>query len=338
MKNRYYMLAVLLIGIAVFFVAGCGEPSKDKYQKDFFAMDTYITCQVLGDDQAKAEAALARVDEAFLEIDRLTNRFNSNSEVAAVNKNAGIAPVKVGTDVFAMVETAIAWSDRTGGVFNILIGRVMDLWGFGTEHHAVPTDKVLAEALKKTDYHKVMLDKKNSTIFLPDKGMVIDLGGVAKGYATDKAVAALKEMGIKDALINAGGNVYAMGSKADEQPWRVGIQDPRDPKGIVKVLKVSDRAVISSGDYQRYFEVDGIRYHHILDPATGYPSRACAGTTVIMESATIADILSTVLFIQGPVKGIELAESLTEVDALMIVTAEGKTIGTSAMQDYIAEN
>lgn len=309
----------------------------DTYSRDFFAMDTYITCQVLTEDKDLAEKALDGVEEAFLEIDRLTNRFDSKSHISAVNNNAGISPVKVATDVFTIVETAITWSDKTDGAFNILIGSVMDLWGFGTEHSTVPADGNLATALSKTDYHKIALDAKNSTIFLPEKDMVMDLGGVAKGYATDKAVANLKEMGIENALINAGGNVYAMGSKADGKPWKVGVQDPRNPQGIAKLLKVSDAALVSSGDYQRYFEVDGMRYHHILDPATGYPARACAGTTVIMKSATVADILSTALFIQGPEKGIALAEKLPQVEAVMIITGHGEVYGTEALNDYMTE-
>ncbi len=337
MQKRQYKASILLFILFVFTLTGCEEPKRDTYSRDLFAMDTYITCQVLTDDRALADSGLDSVEKAFLDIDCKTNRFDSKSEVSAINKNAGITPVKVSKDVFAIVETALKWSDNTDGAFNILIGSVMDLWGFGTDHPKVPAQAELSQALSKTDYHKIVMDADKLTIFLPEKGMVMDLGGVAKGYATDKAVAALKQLGISNAMINAGGNVYAMGNKAEGMPWQVGVQDPRDPKGIAKVLKASDAAMVSSGDYQRYFEVDGIRYHHILDPVTGYPARACAGTTVIMKSATIADILSTATFVKGPVKGIELAESYNEVDAVMILTADGKMFGTANLNGYLIE-
>jgi len=332
-------LLVLVLALLLFSnLSGCAEPEQIKYDRDFFAMDTYIACQVLSADEKLAVKALDAVEAAFMDIDRLTNRFEQDSEISAINQNAGIAPVKVSEDVYSMVEIALEWSDKTDGAFNILIGDVMDLWGFGSDQPAVPAEAALAEALTRTDYHKIMLDQENLTIYLPEKGMVMDLGGVAKGYATDKAVAALKEMGIENALINAGGNVYVLGSRADGTPWKVGVQDPRDPEGIKAVLQGENTAIISSGDYQRYFEADGIRYHHIIDPADGYPARASAGTTIIMKSATIADILSTSLFVKGPVEGIKLAEEFDEVDAAMIITADGKIFGTKNLNDYMAEN
>jgi thiamine biosynthesis lipoprotein len=334
--KKFPMLVLTML--LLFNLAGCGEAAQIKYDRDFFAMDTYIACQVLSADEEQAAKALDAVQAAFMEIDRLTNRFEQDSEIAAVNRNAGMAPVKVSADVFAMVEISLAWSDRSGGAFNILLGEVMDLWGFGTEKPAVPAGEDLAAALTRTDYHKIVLDKENATIYLPEKGMVMDLGGVAKGYATDKAVAALKAMKIENALINAGGNVYALGSRADGTSWKVGVQDPRDPEGIKAVLQARDTAMISSGDYQRYFEKDGVRYHHILDPANGTPARASAGTTVIMKSATIADILSTTFFVKGPTEGLKLAESLEEVEAVMIVNGDGKIYGTKDLHDFIVGN
>jgi thiamine biosynthesis lipoprotein len=336
--QRLWLTISFFLLLLVIALSGCGGQEQLKYDRDFFAMDTYIACQVLSADEERAVKALDAVQAAFVEIDRLTNRFEQDSEITAVNRNAGVAPVKVSEDVFAMVETSLQWSDKSEGAFNILIGDVMDLWGFGTEHPVVPSQEALAAALTRTDYHQIVLDKANSTIYLPQKGMVMDLGGVAKGYATDKAVAALKELGITNALINAGGNVYTMGCRADGTPWKIGVQDPRDPQGIKMLLQGRDTALVSSGDYQRYFEKDGVRYHHILDPASGTPARASAGTTVIMKSATLADILSTTLFVKGPQEGIALAESFQEVDAAMIITGDGKIYGTQNLDQYLTED
>ncbi|MEN6462692.1 MAG: FAD:protein FMN transferase [Syntrophomonas sp.] len=338
MKKRMYTIAILLVWFVSFNLAGCGEPQQQAYSRDLFAMDTYITFQVVTGDQQLAEKGLDGVEKAFLEIDRLTNRFDRWSEVSKVNQNAGVAPVKVNKDVFKIMQTAIEWSDKTDGAFNILMGGAMDLWGFGSKNYRIPTEDELAQVLTKTDYHKIILDAEQSTIYLSEKGMVLDLGGVAKGYATDKAIEALKKLGIKNALINAGGNVYAMGTKADGDPWKVGVQDPRNPKGIKAVLAGSDVAVVSSGDYQRYFEVNGIRYHHILDPTTGCPARASVGTTIIMKSATIADILSTAFFVKGPSGGIKLAEGFPQLKAALFITGDGKVYKTKAMYHYLIEH
>ena len=148
--------------------------------------------------------------------------------------------------------------------------------------------------------------------------MVMDLGGCAKGYATDEAFEALREAGIRHAIINAGGNVYALGTKPDGSPWRVGVQDPRNPQGIIAVLAVSDRAVVSSGDYQRFFEQDGNRYHHILDPATGKPAGQVMQTTVVADSAIDADILSTTLFVLGTQKGLDFVKGLPATEAVFV--------------------
>lgn len=322
--------------IVLFLIGGCQKTTIDTYNQDFFAMDTYITVQIVTDDIKLAEAGFRAVEKAFLSIDHLTNRFQSDSEVTAVNEQAGIGPVQVSKDVFALVETSLEWSDKTEGVFNILVGSVMDLWGFGTENSRIPAEAELAAALDLMDLRAIILDDEKSTIYLPEKGMVLDLGGVAKGYATDKAVEVLNELGIKNALINAGGNVYALGKKADGTAWKVGVQAPRDRQGIAAVLVVSDTAVVTSGDYERYFEADGIRYHHIIDPVNGHPARASAGTTIIMESATAADILSTVVFIKGPVEGIRLAEEITQIDAAMVITADGGEYGTQSLEKYLA--
>lgn len=333
-KRLYAAAALLLLYLMTACLTGCRGTPPETYSRDIFAMDTYINCQIVSHDQALAEKGLDQVEAVFMEVDLLTDRFDTSSEVSEINRNAGIRPVRVSEDVLAMVQTALAWSDKTEGAFNILIGSAMDLWGFGSDHPAIPSSEQLADALGKSDYRQIVTDASQSTVYLPQAGMVMDLGGIAKGYATDKAVAALRELNIENALINAGGNVYALGTRADGTLWKVGVQDPRNPQGIAAVLEGDDCALVSSGDYERYFEVDGIRYHHILDPQTGYPARASTGTTVIMESSTAADILSTALFIKGPARGIQMADSLPEVKAVMIITEDGRMYTSKGFGDY----
>lgn len=341
MKRKLLMGLILCSILTILLlIAACKNTTSNTssiYSQDIFAMDTHISVQLVADSQELAIEGLEAVERSFSEIDKLTNRFDSASEVTAINQQAGLQAVKVSKDLFNIVETAIEWSDKTGGDFNILIGAVMDLWGFATEDPRLPAPEELALALNLIDYQQIILDSEQSTIFLPQKGMVMDLGGIAKGYATDKAVEALKEIGIEDALINAGGNVYAAGKKPDGSKWIIGVQDPREPQGIAALLTASDSALVSSGDYRRYVEIGGIHYHHIIDPIDGYPSKASAGTTIIMKSATIADILSTAIFIKGPEAGIKLAEELTQVDAAMLITSDGGVYRTESLAKYWVE-
>lgn len=334
--RKYVGVSVLILALCLAF-ASCGGSKAKTYSGELFAMDTYITYSVVTADEAQAEAALEAVEEAFTRVDALTGRFTAGSDVSRINENAGVGPAEVGADTLTIVELALEWAARTDGAFNILLGGVSDLWGFNSEDPAVPAEEALAEALLHTDQSKIVVDAGASTVFLPEAGMVLDLGGVAKGYATDLAAAALRELGVENALINAGGNVYVMGTKEDGSPWRVGVQDPRDSQALTAVIEAEGKALVSSGDYQRYFEMDGVRYHHIIDPATGQPAPLCSGTTVVADSAAVADILSTALFVKGPEAGVALAESLPEADGALLIDRDGRITLSTGMDQFLSE-
>lgn len=321
-KNLYAVLLILMISIV-----GCAKQpaSPEKFSKDIFTMDTAINITVYSADPAIGQKAADQAAAEYQRINDLTGRFTGKnlpnpqgSDVYRINQSAGIAPVQVGEDTMAMALRAQYFAGLTGGAFNIAIGPIMDLWGFGGTAYHLPTEAELKAILPLADNRKVVIDQEAKTIYLPEKGMVMDLGGVAKGYATDMAVQKLRALGIKNALINAGGNVFAVGSKPDGKPWRVGIQDPRDTNGVVAIINVIDQAVVSSGDYERYFEQDGVRYHHIIDPASGKQARSLMGTTIVMDNSTDADILSTTLFVLGPVKGMALQKTLPGVETVFI--------------------
>jgi thiamine biosynthesis lipoprotein len=310
--------------------AGCGLKSTplQEVTGERFYMDTLIQIKVYSEDAARGQQALDLAFAAFERIDHAAGRFqkagndlpdaNDVSDVVKINQNAGNKPVQVSVDTQKIIQRANYFAALCGGAFDITIGPVMDLWGFGHGSQLVPADEQLSQALTLVDYQKVQVDPVQKTVFLSLPGMVMDLGGVAKGYATDEAVEALKEAGIRHAIINAGGNVYALGTKPDGSPWRVGVQDPRNTQEIIAVLAVSDRAVVSSGDYQRFFEQDGNRYHHILDPATGKPAGQVMQTTVVTDSAMDADILSTTLFVLGPQNGLDFVQGLPTTEAIFV--------------------
>lgn len=323
-KGQWMHLLIILVVIAA---AGCdAQPSgRQKISKDFFYMDTLINITVYSSDQVKGQEAVEKAAGEFQRINNLVGRFSGknlpdpqSSDVYRVNEKAGIEPVQVSNDTLAMVERAKYFTELSGGAFNFAIGPVMDLWCFGGEKCRVPTAAELKKTLALTNYREVVIDKIAKTIFLPKKGMIMDLGGVAKGYATDLAVKSLRSAGIKSALVNAGGNVFTVGSKPDGSPWKIGIQDPRDENNVVAIVSVTDSAVVSSGDYERYFEKNGVRYHHIIDPANGNPARGLIGTTIIMDNSTDADILSTSMFVLGAEKGMALQKKLPGVEIVFI--------------------
>lgn len=323
-KRRWLYLLVIFFVIST---TGCVAQNSNlqKISKDFFVMDTVINITVFSPDQAKGQEAVEQAAGEFQRINDLVSRFPGEnlpdpqgSDVYRVNEEAGISPVQVNEDTLAMVERAKHFAELSEGAFDITIGPIMDLWGFGGKEYQVPTEAELKRALSLTDYRKIILDKGAKTIFLPEKGMVMDLGGIAKGYATDMAVKKLRSASIKSALINAGGNVFAVGSKPDGSPWKIGIQDPRNGSEIVAIVSVTDSAVVSSGDYERYFEKNGERYHHIIDPATGKQARGLLGTTIVTGDSADADIFSTLMFVLGQEKGMVFKKTLPKVEVVFI--------------------
>jgi thiamine biosynthesis lipoprotein len=321
---------------------GCGQKPEhfQEFKDERFLMDTLVQITVICEDEPRGKQALEKAFAAFEQINGLTDRFPkegqitaSSNDVLRVNENAGVKPVKVSADTINIIQRSRYFAELTGGAFDISIGPVMDRWGFGKSGQDVPPDEEIKKALALVDYRKIVVDAEKATVLLADPGMSLDFGGVAKGYATDVAVRALREMGIEHALINAGGNVYALGGKPDGSPWRVGVQDPRG-NGIMAVLSVKDTAVVTSGDYQRYFEQGGVRYHHILDPATGKPARDLMQTTIVADSATDADILSTATFVLGPQRGMSLIQGL-EATGTVFVSADKKVSWTENLADQL---
>ncbi|MGR6836645.1 FAD:protein FMN transferase [Syntrophomonas erecta] len=322
----------LVLILLVTLGGGCGEksPPMQEYTRENFAMNTLVRIRLFSSDPELGHKALDEAMAEFTRIGNLTDKFAEKnlpdpeiSDVYQVNKNAGLKPVAVSEDTLAMLETSSYFAGLCAGAFDVTIGPVMELWGFGYNQYRVPPDEELKSRLALVDYQRVVINKEEKTVFLPRKGMQIDLGGIAKGYATDRAAEKLRQMGIKSAIINAGGNIYALGAKPDGSPWLAGIQDPRDKNKLMTVLQVKDRAVVTSGDYERYFIREGIRYHHILDPSTGKPAREVISTTIVAPSATDADVLSTTLFVLGPGPGSEFIKKFPHAKAYFVDGSKG---------------
>jgi len=328
MRSYLTTILVFIWSVSLLFCTGCAkEAALTEFSRDDFIMDTIIHITVYTSEEKQGQQALEEAFGEFKRIHKLTDRFaalnSSNpeeSDIFRINENAGEKPVQVSEDTFKMLERSLHFFNLTGGAFDPSIGPVVDLWGFGKKDYRVPGEDELANKISLVGMDQLIVDQENKTVFLPKKGGVLDLGGVAKGYATDLAVKKLREMGIKHAMINAGGNVYALGKKPDGTLWRVGIQDPREENQIVAVVNVADTALVSSGDYERYFVKENVRYHHIINPATGKPAEGLMETTVLAKSAADADILSTALFVLGEEKGKKMMKQLPEVMVVYVDT------------------
>ncbi|MDP4094146.1 MAG: FAD:protein FMN transferase [Bacillota bacterium] len=327
-KIVFAVLLVCTVGIVVYL---CSAKSDKPVEQQGFYMGTIISERVSGHNAKKA------ADQAMEEIKRLEGLMTINandSEIDKLNAAAGKNPVKLSKESMYVLKTALKYAGLSNGAFDVTVGPLVKTWGVFTDHPRVPAQNEINNLLKLVNYRDVQIDQTNGTAALRNPGQIVDLGGIAKGYAGDAVIDIYKKNGIKSAYIDLGGNVVVLGSKPDGSPWRVGIQNPRAPTGkYIGILNVTNKAVVTSGDYERYFEMDGKRYHHILDPHTGYPSNSgLISTTIITDSSTEADALSTATFVLGLEKGKKLVESLKGVEAVFI-TADKKIYITKGLKN-----
>lgn len=276
------------------------------------------------------------IEEAFQEIKRLEgilNEWMDQSEIGIINKKAGVEPVRVGPDVLTVVSAGQRISRLSGGAFDVTWAALRHVWDFNRSPPRVPSKKEIKKLLPLVDYRKVVIDEKSSTVFLPEKGMEIGLGGIAKGYAVGRAAAILKAHGAVGGLINLGGNMMIWGRKENGKPWTIGVQDPRESERLLAVLRITEGSVSTSGDYERFFVVNGKRYHHIIDPGTGFPAEGCRSATVLCQDPTDADAISKVPFIMGPKKGLRFVEEMGCQG--LVVDSDGNVVMTEKMKTYI---
>lgn len=297
-------------------------------KKDIFAMDTYMTLTAYGSN------AQAAVDKAAAEIERLDallSTGNKDSEIAKLNSDGS---AQLSEDGKYLVERALSLYKDTDGAFDIAIYPVMEAWGFPTQNYAVPGQEQLKGLRELTDASKILYDKETGKISFGRAGMKIDLGGIAKGYTSSRVMEIYKENGIKSGLINLGGNVQTLGKKTDGSDWKIAIQNPDDTNGYLGILTVSDKAVITSGGYERNFEKDGVTYHHIIDPETGYPAETgLVSVTIVSDDGTLADGLSTSLFIMGETKAVDFWKKHSDKFDAILETSDGKIHVTEGIKD-----
>ncbi len=278
--------------------------------------------------------AAERVFEIFRRVDARMSEWKPTSPLSRVNANAGVGPVPVPADLRAVLHRAVEIGRRTEGAFDITWAALWGLWDFKAAEPHVPAADEIAARVRLIDFRRVQIDDDAGTVYLPEKGMLIGLGGIAKGYALDQAAAALRTMGVRDFLLSAGGQVYAGGTRAG-RPWRIGIRDPRGERDdFFATIELRDASLATSGDYERYFEIEGVRYHHILDPRTGWPARGVRSVTVLSPDATLADALATALMVLGIERGLEVASGYRYLEAVFVDDA-GRVHATAGIQARI---
>jgi thiamine biosynthesis lipoprotein len=333
--NLVIAIVVVLMIAAIaarMFVRGPWQGERAAYRA-FTADIMHAPISVSLPERAGEDAA-AVVFDVFRDVEREMNEWRPGSPLAAINEAAGREPVVVPEELFALIERGIEIGEMTGGAFDITWAALWGVWDFKADEPRVPADQELEARLDLIDFHRVRIDEAAGTVYLPEPGMKIGLGGIAKGYALDRAAEALRGAGVTSFLISAGGQVLVRGMRGD-RPWRVGIRDPRSTmKDYFAFLEVTDTSVSTSGDYERFFILDGVRYHHILDPRTGRPARGLLSATVICADATLADALSTAMMVMGRDRALALAESRDDVEAVLIDDAFQVHV-TSGLEDRL---
>lgn len=317
------LLLAAVAAVLIFrFVRPAPRPVGD-IEDNRFLLDTIVSVRVYESDN---QEMLDNAFDAIAGYENLLSRHWPESEISAINRSGG--PEQVSPDTLEVLSAALDYAGLTGGAFDPTVGPLVDLWGIGTEEARIPGREELAAALSLVDYRQV--SSVGDTVSLNLEGMELDLGGVAKGWIADRIAEQLQQEGARHILINLGGNVRVAGGKPGGADFRIGMQDPRDERGAyMGIFSLSDGSVVSSGVYERFFEENGSRYHHILDTVSGYPVRnGLSAVTVVSDRSVDGDALSTALFVLGLEKGLELAGSLDGVEAAF-VRDDGRIVMTS---------
>lgn len=316
-----------LVSIAVLLLALPATSHAEWYEREEAIMGTRVAVQLWSEDPALAERAMDAVIGEMHRTDELMSTYKPGSQLSQVNEHAYERPVQVDADLIDVVEKSLEYSRLSDGVFDVTYASVGYLFDY--RKHVHPTDAQIAAALPAVDYRQVVVDHDARTIRFLKPGMRIDLGGIAKGWAVDRGIDILRELGIEHAMVNAGGDTRLLGDRRGK-PWIVGIRDPRNEGKVVTRIPLQDEALSTSGDYERYFEEDGVRYHHILEPGTGRSPKAVRSVTVIGPTATHTDGLTKPVFILGVERGLEFIRKVKDAEAI-IVDNEGRVFHSEGL-------
>ena len=323
---------IAFVCLLIIALASCRRDSA-VVERVGVAMGSELRLSASGTDEAVARSAFAAVFAEFERLESLMSTWRPGSDVLRINAAAGIEPVRVAAEVRDVLHQARQISEWTEGTFDVTFGALTDIWKFDHDQdNTIPSADAIRARLPLIDYRQIEIDDRAGTVFLKRQGMKIHLGGIGKGYAVDRAVAILRRAGLRDFMIQAGGDLY-VGGRKNGHPWRLGIQDPRGAEGhTFATVDLTDSTFSTSGDYARFFIKDGVRYHHILDLSTGQPARLCRSVTIAAASPVLADAVAKGVFILGPDKGMALVEKIPDLEAV-IVSAKNEVLVSSGLKN-----
>ena len=308
---RIFVLAIMLLINANLF-------SQQIYKRTLKLMGSRFDITVIADDSLQAHNYIDVAVAEITRIEKLISEWDPSTQTSAINKNAGIKPVKVDRELFNLIERSIAISKLTDGAFDISYASMDKIWKFDGSMTKMPSEEAIKSSVSKIGYQNIILNKEEMTVFLKYPGMKIGFGAIGKGYSADKAKALLISQGVKGGIINASGDMNTWGKQLNGNDWKVAITNPFDKNKAFALLPIKEGAVVTSGDYEKYVTFNGKRYAHIIDPRTGYPATGVISTTVFAGSAELADALATSLFVMGVDAGINRINQLPNVECIII--------------------
>ena len=293
-------------------------PAQQIYKQPKQLMGSHFEITVVAGNATEAERYISKAVDEIKRIEKLISSWDSTSQTSEINRNAGIQPVKVDSELLALIQRSIIISQLTDGAFDITFASMDKIWKFDGSMKKIPTEEEVKASVAKVGYRNIIIDTIRSTIFLKLPGMKIGFGAIGKGYAADMAAELLKAEGVNAGIINASGDMAVWGKQPDGKEWKVAVVNPKDKSKNFALLPVTDRAVVTSGDYERYVMLDGKRFAHIINPKTGYPATGIISVTVFAPKAELADALATAVFVMGVEAGMDRIDQLPNVDCIIV--------------------
>ena len=304
----------------IFFLVliSCNAQAQEIQKRVVKLMGSRFEITVVAESKAEANEYIDMAISEITRIEKLISSWDEDSQTSEINRQAGIAPVKVSPELFDLIERALGISQLTDGAFDISYASMDRIWHFDGSMTEMPTSEEIKASVAKVGFQKVVLDDEEHSVFLTEKGMKIGFGGIGKGYAADKAKALLKSRGVTAGIINASGDMTTWGKQPNGDEWKVAITNPLDKSKSFGLLPISNGAVVTSGNYEKFVQFEGIRYAHIIDPRTGYPATGILSVTVFAPKAELADALATAVFVMGIETGLNRINQLPKVECIIV--------------------
>ena len=326
------MRVIMILAFATFHLFSHAEQKSHK--KVLLLMGSRFEITAISEDETQAWKGINAAIEEIIRIEKLISSWDSNSQTSQVNQNAGIKSVKVDKELFDLIKRAKKISTLTNGAFDISYASMDKIWKFDGSVTTVPSENDIKDSVAKINFKDIILDETESTVFLKTEGMKIGFGAIGKGYAANRGMKIMKDLGIESGIVNAGGDLITWGKEANGSDWSIGVSNPKNKLKVLAWLTVGEMAVVTSGNYEKYIMINGERYSHIIDPRSGYPVHGLKSVTIICPDAELADALATSVFILGREKGIHLIDQLKGVEVMVVDDNDEITTSSNLKLNY----